>query len=190
MKSSIEQFEDWWAIYADKCAHPVEDVEYYAAKDAWQASRAAIVVSLPDKEEPANFFCEIYDCYKVQEALSAHGIKVEGEVMSNEVQEMEVAILIGGPSDGQRINIGRGVDEIRIASGSGYQVKIHEYRRTSFHILDQGKIGDFSLFTHSSIPCNSIMAIQALIEGYRKPLKDDNDCFFDFKYDIGQLDGI
>ena len=109
--------------------------------------------------------------------------------MSNEVSEMEVAILIGGPSDGQRINIGRGVDEIRMASGRGY-LKIHEYRRTSFHILDQGKIGDFSLFTHSSIPCNSIMAIQALIDGYRKPLKDDNDSFFDFKYNIGQLDDI
>lgn len=113
-----------------------------------------------------------------------------GEIMSNRITEMEVAILIGGPLDGERIDIGRGVDEIRMASGNGSQVKIHEYRRTSFHTYDQGKTGDFSLFTHSSIPCNSIMAIQALIEGYRKPLKDDNDSFFDFNYDICQLDGI
>lgn len=109
--------------------------------------------------------------------------------MSNEVSEMEVAILIGGPSDGQRINIGRGVDEIRMASGSGY-LKIHEYRRTYFHILDQGKIGDFSLFTHSSIPCNSIIAIQALIEGYRKPRKEDGDYLFDNEYDMSQLDSV
>lgn len=46
MKSSIEQFKEWWEAYADKCAHPVEDVEYYAAKDAWQASRASIVIEL------------------------------------------------------------------------------------------------------------------------------------------------
>lgn len=51
MKSSREQFEEWWATYADKCAHPVEDVEYYAAKDAWQASREAIEIVLPDCDD-------------------------------------------------------------------------------------------------------------------------------------------
>lgn len=51
MKSSIEQFKEWWEVYADKCAHPVEDVEYYAAKDAWQASRAAIEITLPDCDD-------------------------------------------------------------------------------------------------------------------------------------------
>lgn len=51
MKSSIEQFKDWWEAYADKCTHPVEDVEYYAAKDAWQASRAAIEIVLPDCDD-------------------------------------------------------------------------------------------------------------------------------------------
>ena len=39
------------ATYADKCAYPVEDVEYYAAKDAWQASRAAIEIVLPDCDD-------------------------------------------------------------------------------------------------------------------------------------------
>ena len=50
MKSSREQFEEWWATYVDKCAHPVEDVEYYAAKDAWQASREAIEIAVEQME--------------------------------------------------------------------------------------------------------------------------------------------
>ena len=77
MKSSIEQFKDWWEAYADKCTHPVEDVEYYAAKDAWQASRAAIEVELPSKGDPADFFCEVYSCDMVHESLANCGIKVK-----------------------------------------------------------------------------------------------------------------
>lgn len=77
MKSSREQFEEWWVAYADKCSHLVEDVEYYAAKDAWQASRAAIEIELPSREDPANFFCEVYDCELVHESLTNCGIKVK-----------------------------------------------------------------------------------------------------------------
>lgn len=51
MKSSREQFEEWWATYVDKCSHLVEDVEYYAAKEAWQASRAEIEIALPDCDD-------------------------------------------------------------------------------------------------------------------------------------------
>lgn len=77
MKSSREQFEDWWETYADKCTHQVEDVEYYAAKDAWQASRASIEVELPSKGDAADFFCEVYSCDMVHESLANCGIKVK-----------------------------------------------------------------------------------------------------------------
>ena len=77
MKSSREQFEEWWATYVDKCSHLVEDVEYYAAKDAWQASRAAIEIELPSKENPANLFCEVYSCDMVHESLANCGLKVK-----------------------------------------------------------------------------------------------------------------
>lgn len=88
MKSSREQFEEWWESYADKCVHPVEDVEYYAAKDAWQASRAAIEVELPKyhelttqdtisaRAEKSTYNFGIYDS---ADAIRAAGLKVKGD---------------------------------------------------------------------------------------------------------------
>ena len=81
MKSSREQFEEWWATYVDKCSHLVEDVEYYAAKDAWQASRAAIEIELPDKVMVEDEFdighnCAIDYC---ADAIRAAGLTVKGD---------------------------------------------------------------------------------------------------------------
>ena len=45
---------------------------------AWQASRAAIEIELPGVEDPGDFFCEVYDTYKVHQAMLAAGIKVKG----------------------------------------------------------------------------------------------------------------
>ena len=44
---------------------------------SWQASRAAIVIELPSREDPANFFCEVYDCDMVHESLANCGLKVK-----------------------------------------------------------------------------------------------------------------
>lgn len=44
----------------------------------WQASRAAIEIELPGVEDPGDFFCEVYDTYKVHQAMLAAGIKVKG----------------------------------------------------------------------------------------------------------------
>ncbi len=78
MKSSREKFEEWWATYVDKCSHLVEDVEYYAAKDAWQASRAAIEIELPtviwDMSEDGS---QHYDRDDVIDAIQSAGIKVK-----------------------------------------------------------------------------------------------------------------
>ena len=76
MKSSREQFEEWidsedgmvLMAYGDRHA---------IAKEAWQASRAAIEIELPSKEDPANFFCEVYDCELVHESLANCGLKVK-----------------------------------------------------------------------------------------------------------------
>lgn len=35
--TQVHRFESWWKTYAEGCAHPVDDVEYYAAKAAWEA---------------------------------------------------------------------------------------------------------------------------------------------------------
>ena len=81
MKSSREQFEEWWATYVDKCSHLVEDVEYYAAKDAWQASRAAIEIELPDKVMVEVEF-DIGHNWAIDycaDAIRAAGITVKGE---------------------------------------------------------------------------------------------------------------
>lgn len=81
MKSSREQFEEWWANYVDKCAHQVEDVEYYAAKEAWQASRAAIEIELPDKVMVEDDFDNGHNCAidYCADAIHAAGLTVKGD---------------------------------------------------------------------------------------------------------------
>lgn len=91
----------------------------------------------------------------------------------SEVTGMVNALLIGGPHDGKRLSIG--MYETRVVmhrtdeeSPGKFSLIRDEYYKTNFHLMDKGKIGEFSLFTHSSIPNNSIVAVQMLIEGYRR----------------------
>ena len=80
MKSSREQFEAWWATYVDKCSHLVEDVEYYAAKDAWQASRAAIEIELPEIVwDITECGSQHYDVDDVNGSIHAAGLTVKGD---------------------------------------------------------------------------------------------------------------
>lgn len=46
--------------------------------EGWQASRAAIEIELPDVEDPANFFCGVYNPYAVRRAIESTGIKLKG----------------------------------------------------------------------------------------------------------------
>lgn len=93
----------------------------------------------------------------------------------SEVTGMMSALLVGGAHDGTRLKIGMYETIIRMqrikekVTADSFVAVIDEYYKTSFHLQDKGKIGDFSLFTHSSIPNNSIVAVQMLIEGYRRP---------------------
>lgn len=89
MKSSREQFEEW--IYKNRMRGVPFDIEvfdvdgsiFYKSTEtqgqwnAWQASRAAIEIELPSKEDPANFFCEVYGCELVHESLANCGLKVK-----------------------------------------------------------------------------------------------------------------
>ena len=93
MKSSREQFEEWWEInyhngnpprfgwaaWRDGDGYKIEDdeSELDGMWEAWQASRAAIEIELPSREDPANFFCEVYDCDMVHESLANCGLKVK-----------------------------------------------------------------------------------------------------------------
>lgn len=80
MKSSREQFEEWFKSEHEE----VENSQELSAKvmkkfswAAWQASRAAIEIELPSREDPANFFCEVYSCDMVHESLTNCGLKVK-----------------------------------------------------------------------------------------------------------------
>lgn len=89
MKSSREQFEEWYSKASGLCDMDLEsefnvddngEYIYSGARDAWaawQASRAAIEIELPSKGDPANFFCEVYDCDLVHESLANCGLKVK-----------------------------------------------------------------------------------------------------------------
>lgn len=74
---SREQFEAWWCSFSDKCRHPVDDVEYYAAKEAWQASRDAIEIELPgsfrESYQSSNMVIDEQDTI---ERLESYGLKV------------------------------------------------------------------------------------------------------------------
>lgn len=82
MKSSREQFEEWAKSKWDNELGDVLSDGSYAFEpiqlqwEGWQASRAAIEIELPSKEDPANFFCEVYDCDMVHESLANCGLKV------------------------------------------------------------------------------------------------------------------
>lgn len=75
MTSSREQFEEW----VKGNLHPsASNAVIRIAWSAWQASRQCIEVELPEVEDPANFFCEVYDTYKMQQAMTSAGIKIKG----------------------------------------------------------------------------------------------------------------
>lgn len=90
MDESRKQFEEWyassWRLRDDELRRElaVEDNgDYiyscaYNSWRAWQASRSAIEIELPGVEDPGDFFCEVYDTYKVHQAMLAAGIKVKG----------------------------------------------------------------------------------------------------------------
>ena len=82
MKSSREQFEEWFSkrkiAMQKKGISTIRIVRLHRKMlEAWQASRAAIEVELPSKGEPADFFCEVYSCDMVHESLANCGIKVK-----------------------------------------------------------------------------------------------------------------
>lgn len=77
MKSSREQFEGWVPAMVDGLPENMARIFEDMLFTAWQASRLAIEVELPSREDPANFFCEVYSCDMVHESLTNCGIKVK-----------------------------------------------------------------------------------------------------------------
>ena len=77
MKSSREQFEEWFPQMVDGLPENMARIFEDMLFTAWQASRAAIEIELPPKEDPANFFCEVYSCDLVHESLANCGLKVK-----------------------------------------------------------------------------------------------------------------
>ena len=77
MKSSREQFEKWFPQMVDGLPENMARIFEDMLFTAWQASRAAIEIELPSREDPANFFCEVYSCGMVHESLTNCGLKVK-----------------------------------------------------------------------------------------------------------------
>ncbi len=73
-----EEFEQWWNNKMAMCfySQPKSQKEtiYHASWLAWQASRASIVVELPEMED-----FELLDGYKVRESLRSIGLSIKGE---------------------------------------------------------------------------------------------------------------
>lgn len=77
MKTSREQFEEWFPQMVDGMPENMVKVFDEMLFMAWQASRAAIEIELPSKGEPADFFCEVYSCDMVHESMANCGLKVK-----------------------------------------------------------------------------------------------------------------
>ncbi|MBW9430710.1 hypothetical protein FHC77_08115 [Atlantibacter hermannii] len=85
LHDSRKQFEEWLKFHSDdnECLnllatndsgsnylHPRVDLSWIA----WQASRASIVVDLPEMED-----FELLDGYKVRESLRSIGLSIKGD---------------------------------------------------------------------------------------------------------------
>ena len=93
MKSSREQFEEWYSKASGLCDMDLEsefnvddngEYIYSGARDAWaawQASRAAIEVELPDKVMVEDEFDNGHNCAidYCADAIRAAGLTVKGE---------------------------------------------------------------------------------------------------------------
>lgn len=93
------------------------------------------------------------------------------------------ALLIGGPHDGQRVNLIEGTPQILMPAPLCPRVEYmadtmptqpdeqptHTYTRSGFGISHEGRRGMFYLYIHESLPAHPIAAVQMLYDGYRKP---------------------
>lgn len=92
----------------------------------------------------------------------------------------EIALLIGGPCDGKRIEIRPGEQLIRhyvCAPPSDYwnvqappmdqSVEAVNYVRTNFSMTNGERMGRFALFLHEPLGNDAMIAVQHLILGYR-----------------------
>ena len=77
MKTSREQFEEWFPQMVDGMPENMVKVFDEMLFMAWQDSRAAIEIELPSNGEPADFFCEVYSCDMVHESMANCGLKVK-----------------------------------------------------------------------------------------------------------------
>lgn len=90
MDNLREEFEQWWK---SEYGAPLSDFnELWCAEggycdedldrqwEAWQASRASIVVDLPTKHDPADMFVsDAYDAEEVASAIRSIGLSIKGE---------------------------------------------------------------------------------------------------------------
>ncbi|BEM92718.1 hypothetical protein SME53J_21570 [Serratia marcescens] len=73
-----EEFEQWWNNKMAMCFYSQPKIQketiYHTSWLAWQASRAGIVVELPEMED-----FELLDGYKVRESIRSIGLSIKGE---------------------------------------------------------------------------------------------------------------
>ena len=99
------------------------------------------------------------------------------------VPEYMLALLIGGPFDGDRLTVARDVDHIqRIESKevdvmpapynngvTSFKSSLHTYWRQHWNLSDGVSRGEFALYIHETIRPDVFDVVQALIMGYRQP---------------------
>lgn len=91
------------------------------------------------------------------------------------------ALLIGGPHDGQRVQVMDGQPVLAMPSPVAIpdsfpqrppmepEFAVEHYHRSGFGMAHNGRRGEFLLYVHESLPSEPMAAIQMLYEGYRKP---------------------
>lgn len=92
----------------------------------------------------------------------------------------EVALLVAGPSDGQRHYVKRGMDFINVVDPSPDLAEMlieydeppiyrgaSTYLRTNFSMTNGEKMGRFAIFLYEPLGRDAMIAIQHLILGYR-----------------------
>jgi hypothetical protein len=93
--------------------------------------------------------------------------------------EFEIALLIGGPNDGERFEVRQGIPILSVPERLGLDSlftadaprettgRIINYIRSDFSMTNGEKMGRFALFLWEPLTKDAMIAIQHLVLGYR-----------------------
>lgn len=113
----------------------------------------------------------------------------------------EIALLIGGPKDGTRIEIEAGLQILRMVGMSDSKELVtfndeppkvceavyHDYLRTNFSMSNGAQMGRFALYLYAPLGRDAMIAVQHLILGYRSQEPIDSGAIMEAMHTLPEV---